>query len=159
MPGIAEIPRFQGGRRMSSRSDGAATCRATVTDAPAVPGPTLDAGRAGVRAGERAGCLSPMGDNTPHALRRSCPAGLGLCHPFGMTINATASSGAFPGTARQTDSYVIAVLNQKGGVGKTMVTLSLAAHTAAANGRALVVDVDPQANAYDLTKLMDGPGY
>ena len=100
-----------------------------------------------------------MGDNTPHALRRSCPAGLGLCHPFGMTINATASSGALPGNARQTDSYVIAVLNQKGGVGKTMVTLSLAAHTAAANGRALVVDVDPQANAYDLTKLMDGPGY
>jgi chromosome partitioning protein len=76
-----------------------------------------------------------------------------------MTINATASSGALPGNARQTDSYVIAILNQKGGVGKTMVTLSLAAHTAAASGSALVVDVDPQANAYDLTKLMDDPGY
>jgi len=76
-----------------------------------------------------------------------------------MNTNATASSGALPGSARQTDSYVIAVMNQKGGVGKTMVTLSLAAHTAAANGRALVVDVDPQANAYDLTQLLDDPGY
>jgi chromosome partitioning protein len=76
-----------------------------------------------------------------------------------MTTYATASSGAYPGTARQTDSYVIAVMNQKGGVGKTMTVLSLAAHTAAANGRALVVDVDPQANAYDLTNLMEDPGY
>jgi chromosome partitioning protein len=50
-------------------------------------------------------------------------------------------------------------MNQKGGVGKTMVTLALAAHTAAANGRALVVDVDPQSNAHDLTRLMDDPGY
>ena len=37
----------------------------------------------------------------------------------------TALSGALPGNARQTDSYVIAVTNQKDGVGKTMVTLSL----------------------------------
>ena len=78
-----------------------------------------------------------------------------------MSIDATAPSGAHhsPGTARETNSYVIAVVNQKGGVGKTMVTLSLAAHTAAANGRALVVDVDPQSNAHDLTKTMEDPGY
>src|SRR5438309_439896 len=76
-----------------------------------------------------------------------------------MDINATASSGALPGNARQTDSYVIAVMNQKGGVAKTMVALSLAAHTVAAYGRALVVDVDPQANAYDLTRAMEDPGY
>ena len=82
-----------------------------------------------------------------------------VCNAVGMNTNATASSGALPGSARQTDSYVIAVMNQKGGVGKTMVTLALAAHTAAANGRALVVDVDPQANAYDLTQLLEDPGY
>lgn len=76
-----------------------------------------------------------------------------------MTTNATAQSGALPANARQTDSYVIAVLNQKGGVGKTMVTLSLAAHTAAAHGRALIVDVDPQATAYDITQMMEDPGY
>lgn len=78
-----------------------------------------------------------------------------------MNTPATAPSGAhpYPGTPRNTDSYVIAVMNQKGGTGKTMVTLSLAAHTAASNGRALVVDVDPQANAHDLTRLMEDPGY
>src|SRR5215831_8795513 len=85
---------------------------------------------------------------------RSC-----LCHAVPMTTNATALSGALPGQARQTDSYLIPIANQKGGVGKTMLTLSLAAHTAAAYGRALVVDVDPQANAYDLTQLMQDPGY
>jgi chromosome partitioning protein len=78
-----------------------------------------------------------------------------------MNTSATAPSGAhpYPGTPRNTNSYVISVMNQKGGVGKTMVTLSLAAHTAAANGRALVVDVDPQSNAHDLTRTMDDPGY
>jgi chromosome partitioning protein len=82
-----------------------------------------------------------------------------MCHPCGMTTPATAPSGASPVPVRATDSYVIAVMNQKGGVGKTMVTLSLAAHTAAAHGRALVVDVDPQANSYDLTQVMKDPGY
>jgi chromosome partitioning protein len=76
-----------------------------------------------------------------------------------MTANATAPSGALPGSTRQTDSYVITMANQKGGVGKTMLTLALAAHTVAAHGRALVVDIDPQANAHDLTQVMDDPGY
>lgn len=74
-----------------------------------------------------------------------------------MTTVATASSGAQ--TTRQTDSYVIAICNQKGGIGKTMLTLSLAAHTASAGGRALIVDVDPQASSYDLTDAMADPGY
>lgn len=39
----------------------------------------------------------------------------------------------------------VAVLNQKGGVGKTTVTLGLASAAAAAEQRVLVVDVDPQA--------------
>jgi chromosome partitioning protein len=76
-----------------------------------------------------------------------------------MNLNATALSGALPDTTRQTDSMVVSIMNQKGGVGKTMVAMALAMHTAAANGRALVVDVDPQANAHDLTQLMDDPGY
>jgi chromosome partitioning protein len=42
---------------------------------------------------------------------------------------------------------VVAVVNQKGGVGKTTVTLGLASAGWAAGKRVLVVDADPQANA------------
>ena len=42
---------------------------------------------------------------------------------------------------------VVALLNQKGGVGKTSVTLGLASAAASARRRVLVVDLDPQASA------------
>jgi chromosome partitioning protein len=53
---------------------------------------------------------------------------------------------------------VIALANQKGGVGKTTTAISLGAALAAHNQRVLIVDLDPQANATAGLGLRAPPG-
>jgi len=53
---------------------------------------------------------------------------------------------------------IVALLNQKGGVGKTTLALHLAGQWAASGRRALVIDADPQGSALDWSEQREREG-
>lgn len=50
---------------------------------------------------------------------------------------------------------VIGVLNQKGGVGKTTISVNLASELARRGNKVLLVDADPQGSALDWSEIRE----
>lgn len=57
------------------------------------------------------------------------------------------------------EPWIVALANQKGGVGKTTITMGLSSVTAEAAAATLAVDIDPQQSTQELTGRLKEPGY
>ena len=60
---------------------------------------------------------------------------------------------------RTAPTPVVAVVNGKGGVGKSTLAIGLSAYTGQTHGAALLVDCDPQATSWEVSGTLEDPGY
>ena len=60
--------------------------------------------------------------------------------------------------ARVSQPFVVAVFNQKGGVGKSLLSMGLAAVTSDTNGTAYLVDIDPQSTTAEVAARAERAG-
>ena len=68
-------------------------------------------------------------------------------------MGSNAGHGALPVDNQQRCEVIIAVVNQKGGVGKTTLATHLATELAYRGERVLMVDADPQGSALDWSQI------
>jgi chromosome partitioning protein len=68
---------------------------------------------------------------------------------MGTMSNAFASASKTLLASREATTRVLAVANQKGGVGKTDLTVNVSCRLASVGKKVLLIDMDPQANATD----------
>jgi chromosome partitioning protein len=73
-----------------------------------------------------------------------------------VTLRTVVERGRVPGGADGALARVIAMVNDKGGVGKTSIVANLAGQLAAADYRCLVIDLNRQANLADDLGYRDG---
>ena len=76
---------------------------------------------------------------------------------MGTMSNASASGSRTILASRGTTTRILAVANQKGGVGKTDLTVNTSCQLASAGKKVLLIDMDPQANATDYLVTPDSP--
>src|ERR1022692_2291067 len=68
---------------------------------------------------------------------------------MGTVSRASASGSRTTLASKQATTRILAVANQKGGVGKTDLAVNLSCQLASLGNRTLIIDLDPQANATD----------
>ncbi len=68
---------------------------------------------------------------------------------MGTVSKASASGSRTTLASKATTTRILAVANQKGGVGKTDLAVNLSCQLASLGRRTLIIDLDPQANATD----------